>query len=255
MPGKMTAFDTDIHVPLVVMGPGVPAGAHTNAMAENIDLAKTFAAIGGTTLPSDGHSLLGLLHGDQPTDWRNAVLIEHHGPNLNPSDPDFQFSASGNPITYEAMRTDRFLYVEYVNGEREYYDLRSDPFELNNIINTIPPDELAALHEELVAIENCHDGPGCWEAMHIPGGSSVVTTQLRSSHLARRPGAGQRLPGAQLRHRGPRQPLLGAQRPHRRLRHLRQFDRKRRALHRHRSRIPFGDRRHNRQTKPRSRAL
>ena len=26
MPGKLTAFDTDIRVPLVVTGPGVPAG-------------------------------------------------------------------------------------------------------------------------------------------------------------------------------------------------------------------------------------
>ena len=48
MPGKLTAFDPDIHVPLVVVGPGVPAGAKTGALAENIDLADTFAQIGGT---------------------------------------------------------------------------------------------------------------------------------------------------------------------------------------------------------------
>ena len=47
MPGKLTAFDTDIHVPLVVTGPGVRPGSTTNVMAENVDLAKTFAAIGG----------------------------------------------------------------------------------------------------------------------------------------------------------------------------------------------------------------
>ncbi|MDQ6607224.1 MAG: sulfatase, partial [Actinomycetota bacterium] len=46
MTGKLTAFDIDIHVPLVVVGPGVPAGTSTDAMTENIDLAKTFAAIG-----------------------------------------------------------------------------------------------------------------------------------------------------------------------------------------------------------------
>ncbi len=59
MPGKLTAFDTDIHVPLIVAGPGCPARLTTHAMAENIDLAKTFTAIGGTTLPDDGHSLTG----------------------------------------------------------------------------------------------------------------------------------------------------------------------------------------------------
>src|SRR5262249_44939690 len=66
MPGKLTAFDTDIHVPLVIAGPGIPAGATTNAMAENIDLAKTFEQIAGTSLPCDGHSLLPLFEGGQP---------------------------------------------------------------------------------------------------------------------------------------------------------------------------------------------
>ena len=31
------------------------------------------------------------------------------------------------------MRTQQFLYVEYADGEREFYDLRRDPFELHNI--------------------------------------------------------------------------------------------------------------------------
>ena len=52
MPGKMTAFDTDIHVPA---GRDRSRGAgrrrRTGAMAENIDLAKTFEAIGGTDAP------------------------------------------------------------------------------------------------------------------------------------------------------------------------------------------------------------
>ena len=40
MPGKLTAFDTDIHVPLVVVGPGVPAGVKSRAMVENVDLVR-----------------------------------------------------------------------------------------------------------------------------------------------------------------------------------------------------------------------
>jgi N-acetylglucosamine-6-sulfatase len=56
MPGKLTAYDTDIHVPLIIAGPGVRPGTTTDAMAENIDLAGTFAQIGGTTLPSDGRT-------------------------------------------------------------------------------------------------------------------------------------------------------------------------------------------------------
>ena len=139
MPGKLTAFDTDIHVPLVVVGPGVPAGQTTPAMAENIDLAKTFAAIGGTTIRSDGHSLLGVMHGHGLAGWRNAVLVEHHGGRMSVLDPDFQQPPSGNPTTYEAMRTPHFLYVEYADGEREFYDLRNDPFELHNLAGELTP--------------------------------------------------------------------------------------------------------------------
>jgi arylsulfatase A-like enzyme len=167
MPGKMTAFDTDIRVPLVVVGPGVPAGTSTDAMAENIDLADTFAAIGGTKLASDGRSLLPLLNGEHPADWRNAALIEHHGPDQNGADPDFQRSASGNPRTYEAMRTRDFLYVEYNNGETEFYDLVRDPFELHNLAGRLGFSQLLGLHEELVALEQCHGATDCWNAMRI----------------------------------------------------------------------------------------
>jgi N-acetylglucosamine-6-sulfatase len=167
MPGKMTAFDTDIRVPLIVDGPGVAAGSSSTAMAENIDLAKTFTAIGGTTLPSDGHSLLGLLHGVATTGWRNAILVEHQGPVRRRTDPDFQLPVSGNPPSYEAMRTHDFLYVEYKDGEREYYDLRSDPFELDNLAPYLSAGELAELHAELLAMEHCHNGAACWAAMHV----------------------------------------------------------------------------------------
>jgi N-acetylglucosamine-6-sulfatase len=167
MPGKMTAFDTDIHVPLVVVGPGVPAGRSTDAMAENIDLAKTFTAIGGKGLAGDGRSLLALLHGEPPAQWRNAILVEHHGPDLRGIDPDYQQPASGSPRTYEAIRTHDLLYVEYDNGERELYNLRDDPYELRNLAGSLA---LALLHRELLRIKRCHDGSACWAAMHVQTG-------------------------------------------------------------------------------------
>jgi arylsulfatase A-like enzyme len=183
MPGKMTAFDTDIHVPLVISGPGIPAGETTNAMAENVDLAKTFTQIGGTNLAGDGHSLTQLFGGLTPLDWRNAILVEHRGPHLIPSDPDFQRSASGNPNSYEAMRTNRFLYVEYSDGEREIYNLVNDPFELHNLAAGLTPLQLDELHAELLNLEHCHDGSACWAAMHVTTPPGLIRTLRR----ARRP--------------------------------------------------------------------
>jgi N-acetylglucosamine-6-sulfatase len=169
-PGKLTAYDTDIHVPLVIAGPGVPAGVSTSATAENVDLAKTFEEIGGTTMPSDGHSLLGVMGGGIPLDWRNAVLVEHHGPDLDDggdTDPDSQDHLSGNPTSYQAMRTPDFLYVEYRNDEREFYDLRTDSYELHNIVSGLSAAQLAQLHDELSGLENCHTGDACWAASHV----------------------------------------------------------------------------------------
>jgi arylsulfatase A-like enzyme len=167
MPGKLTAFDTDIRVPLVIAGPGIPAGVKTSAMAENIDLAKTFEGIAGTSKPCDGHSLLPLFHGGMPRGWRNAVLVEHHGPATSALDPDRQTRVSGNPDTYEAMRTLGFLYVEYKDGEREFYDLRNDRFELHNLAGSLSQAQLGLLHRELVRLERCHTGAGCWAAAHV----------------------------------------------------------------------------------------
>jgi N-acetylglucosamine-6-sulfatase len=166
MPGKLTAFDTDIRVPLVVTGPGVPSRS-TALVAENTDLAKTYTGIAGTRFGGDGHSLLPLLEGKSPRDWRNAALIEHQGPALSVRDPDYQQPASGSPTTYEAMRTGSFLYVEYADGEREFYNLRTDPFELHNIAAALAPHQLTRLHSELRALVRCHGGRACWKAMHV----------------------------------------------------------------------------------------
>jgi len=176
MPGKLTAFDTDIHVPLVIAGPGIPAGATTDAMAENVDLGETFAALGGTSLAGDGHSLTSLLRGGAPPDWRNAVLVEHHGPAVDRDDPDAQSTDSGNPPTYNALRTGSFLYVEYVNGEREYYDLRTDPYELHNIVASLPPARLQQLHQALTTYEHCHGAAACWVAGHVPSALNAPLT-------------------------------------------------------------------------------
>jgi N-acetylglucosamine-6-sulfatase len=174
MPGKLTAFDTDIHVPLIVTGPGVPEGATADQMVENIDLAKTFAALAGTTLPGDGFSLVPLLAGVAPTRWRNAVLVEHRGSHQSVLDPDFQQSASGSPTTYEAMRSRAFLYVEYADGEREFYDLRADPFELHNLAARLTRSARRRLHTALRAMERCHGGKSCWAAMHVDAPSAQL---------------------------------------------------------------------------------
>jgi N-acetylglucosamine-6-sulfatase len=167
--GKETAFDTDIRVPLIVAGPGVPHGASVTQLAENIDLAPTFETLAGATPPPtvDGRSLVAQLRGRAPRGWRTAVLVEHHGPDVAPADPDYPAPRSGNPPSYEAIRTARYLYVEYSNGQREFYNLVTDPYELDNAFSRMPSQLHQRLHDTLLRMEHCHGSVSCWSAQHI----------------------------------------------------------------------------------------
>jgi N-acetylglucosamine-6-sulfatase len=163
MPGKMTAYDTDIHVPLVVTGPGVPAGLTVEEIVENIDLYPTFTELAGarTAVNVDGLSLVPFLHGQKVTGWRTVALVEHHGPVKDPADPDLPAIRSGNPTAYEAIRSLTSLYVEYADSEKEYHDLAAEPNELRNSYALLSDDEKASLHATLAAAANCHDAKSC----------------------------------------------------------------------------------------------
>lgn len=85
--GKQTAYDTDIHLPLIVRGPGIAAGARTTELVGNIDLAPTFADLAGAQTPDfiDGLSFVSILHGhgeiqknsQKNSHWREGFLVEH----------------------------------------------------------------------------------------------------------------------------------------------------------------------------------
>jgi N-acetylglucosamine-6-sulfatase len=171
-PGKMTPLDTDIHVPLIITGPGVAAGRTVIELAENIDLCPTFTELVGAGQPTapDGHSLVALLRADYRADpthpWRRAALIEHHHPGQVKSDPDLPEPRSGNPPSYEALRTEDALYVEYSDTKDEigFYNLKTDPLELHNVAATMSPEMLKRWHEALRANASCKGAQACWDA-------------------------------------------------------------------------------------------
>ncbi|MFF0345285.1 sulfatase [Kribbella sp. NPDC004875] len=164
--GKQTAFETDIHVPLVMTGPGIKAGSTVQQPAQNIDLAPTFETLAGLTPAKDvdGRSLTSLFGGTAPNDWRTTSLVEHHGPDTDPTDPDHPQKGSGNPTTYEALRTATTTYVEYSDGTVEYYDRSKDPLQLNNTASALPTAQRAALHAKLMALKACKGEAACWKA-------------------------------------------------------------------------------------------
>ena len=165
-PGKMTAYETDIHVPLIATGPGVPHGRTIEQLTSTVDLFPTFTDLGKAPTPTgvDGHTLVPLLKGQKVTGWRTAVLIEHHGPDVTAGDPDFPGPFAGNPDSYKALRTSSSTYVEYVDNELEYYNLKKDPYELYNSAKRLAPLKVGDLHAQLVVLSSCHGAVSCWTA-------------------------------------------------------------------------------------------
>lgn len=170
-PGKKTPFDTDIQVPLIVVGPGIAAGSTIPEIAMNIDLYPTFAELAGLPAASlaDGHSLVALLHGRPAGPWRSMAVIEHHQVGMDGDDPDLASPKAGDPPDYVALRFHDALYAEYGGAAPEisYYDLTTDPHELNNIAPTLSPAVLQFLHQAAEANRACKGAASCWQAQSL----------------------------------------------------------------------------------------
>ena len=168
--GKMTPFDTDIHVPLIVVGPGVAAGKSVPDIVMNIDLYPTFLELAGlpASANDDGQSLAGLLHG-KAGPGRTIAVVEHKQTAPSKDNPDTAEPKAGDPPTYVALRMKDALYVEYLDGSGEvgYYDMKTDPYQLHNIAPTLSADRLAALHDALNANHTCAGVKQCSAAQAL----------------------------------------------------------------------------------------
>jgi N-acetylglucosamine-6-sulfatase len=157
--GKQGAWDHDIRVPLVVVGPGVPAGASNTRLAANVDLRPTLEELAGVRTPKrvEGRSLVPLMLQRPVLDWRDMTVVEHHGPPHDASDPDAQDRLAGRPPSYAALRFDAALYVQYDNPKRppEYYEHGTDPYERRNIWPYLEPERQAKLAEQLERMKRC----------------------------------------------------------------------------------------------------
>ncbi len=168
--GKGTPYEEDIRVPLIVRGPGVPAGVVRNELTAMIDLAPTLAELGGGALAHqpDGRSLVPLLHSSAPAaSWRQALLIEHfrdatlHVPEreadwepLEPMDVAMH-NIDQQQAAYTALRTARYTYIERPGFDHELYDLASDPHQVFSRWRETPAAMRAQIRSFLAPLTTC----------------------------------------------------------------------------------------------------
>jgi arylsulfatase A-like enzyme len=123
---KRFMYEASLKMPFIVRWPGViEPGSVQKAMAINADFAPTFLEIAGQKTPDDmqGRSLVPLLKGKPPADWRTSMYYRYY------HDP-----GDHNTRAHYGVRTETHKLIYFWKKDQwEMFDLTRDPDELHNL--------------------------------------------------------------------------------------------------------------------------
>jgi len=135
---KRWMYEESLMMPLIVKWPGqTKPGAINEDLVQNLDYAETFLEIAGVDIPEDmqGSSLVPLLKGATPDDWRESIYYHY-----------FEYPSVHMVAKHNGVRTDRYKLIHFYQfDEWEFYDLEKDPEELTNQYDN--PQYSAAIDE------------------------------------------------------------------------------------------------------------
>jgi arylsulfatase A-like enzyme len=125
---KRWIFEESLRAPLIVRWPGVArAGLVNDTIVSNIDFAETFLDAAGLPIPAEmqGRSLVPLLKGEVPADWRKSFYYQY-----------FEYPEPHHVRPHYGVVTDRYKLVRFQSpdlDEWELFDLRTDPQEVRDV--------------------------------------------------------------------------------------------------------------------------
>jgi arylsulfatase A-like enzyme len=139
---KRFMYEPSFRTPLLVRAPGITRpGSHTGALVQNIDWAPTILDLAGVPVPEEmqGRSLVPLLRGQVPGDWRDSLYYHYYeGP-----------EADHHVARHEGVSDGRYKLISFYELDQwELYDLETDPHETRNRIDDA---SLAQVQGELKA--------------------------------------------------------------------------------------------------------
>jgi arylsulfatase A-like enzyme len=124
---KRFMYEESLRTPLVVRWPGaIKPGGVEERIVSNLDFAPTFLQAAGATVPHEmqGESMLPVLRGEQPKDWRKSFYYHFY------EDKD----SDHHVAKHEGVTNGRAKLIHfYTLNEWELYDLEKDPHELMNV--------------------------------------------------------------------------------------------------------------------------
>ncbi len=126
--GKQNLYDHSMRIPMILRGPGISAGVRRDALVYLLDMFPTLLERAGVAVPAgqDGHSLNPLLDG-LTNKHRRLIFSAYQGVFGNPLGRPYQRS----------IKDERFKLIKSVLDGAvtwQLFDLREDPWELNNLV-------------------------------------------------------------------------------------------------------------------------
>ena len=149
---KRFMYEESFRTPLLMRLPGGKKG-DIPQLVQNIDYAPTFLELAGAPIPADiqGESLLPLLKGERPENWRNALYYHY-----------YEYPAEHSVKRHYGVRDDRYKLIHFYNDIDvwELYDLQEDPHEMNNLYGK-PSYEavMKRMRDELYKLQKQYDDP------------------------------------------------------------------------------------------------
>lgn len=123
---KRWMYEESFRTPLLVRWPGtIEPGSVNMDLVQNLDYAQTFLDICEAKQPTDmqGRSLLSLLKGETPEDWRKSIYYQY-----------YEFPGSHNVRRHYGVRNHRYKLIHfYMIDGWELYDLQNDPNEMKSV--------------------------------------------------------------------------------------------------------------------------
>ena len=148
---KRWVYEESLRTPLIVRWPGVvEPGTKNDEIVSTLDFAQTFLDAAGVEQPGDmqGRSLVPILKGQTPDDWRTSFYYHY-----------YEFPSVHQVNRHYAVVTDRYKLIHYYKPKPdaprgvdvwELVDLEVDPLETRNFYNDPAYAEVRAeLHQEL----------------------------------------------------------------------------------------------------------